>query len=114
MAITTIADLQIVPSKFTEYATEQTTKKSALVRSGVAVDVPQVSALINSTPKGGNTITIPFWKPLEGEDEVFGEEEMGIDKIQTSSEIATLLIRQKAWGDTDLAKVMGGTDPLGR
>lgn len=113
MAITTIADLQIVPSKFTEYATEQTTKKSALVRSGVAVDVPQVSALINSTPKGGNTITIPFWKPLEGEDEVFGEEEMGIDKIQTSSEIATLLIRQKAWGDTDLAKVMGGADPLG-
>lgn len=109
---TTIADLQIVPSKFSEYVIEQTTAKSALVRSGVAVAVPQVSELINGTPKGGNMITIPFYKPLSGEDEVFGEEEMNVDKVSTGADNATLLIRQKAWGDTDLARVLGGTDPL--
>lgn len=112
MAITTIADLQIVPAKFTEYTIEQTNKKSALVRSGVAIANPKVEMLINGTPKGSNTINIPFYKPLSGEDEVFGEEEMEVDKIATGAETAALLIRQKAWGDTDLARVLGGTDPL--
>ena len=55
---------------------------------------------------------MPFYKPLTGDDEVFGEEEIGVDKISTDNETATLLVRQKAWGDTDLSKVFGGTDPL--
>lgn len=112
MAITTIADLQIVPSKFSSYIIERTTEKSKLARAGITVDDPEVSKVIDGTPKGGNLITMPFYKPLSGEDEVFGEEELGIDKIETDNEIATLLIRQKAWGDTDLSRVMGGTDPL--
>lgn len=113
MAITTIADMQIVPSKFTEYTLERTTQKSALVKSGVTTEDPTVSRLIDGTPEGGNLITMPFYKPLSGEDEVFGEEEIEVDKIATGSEYATLLVRQKAWGDTDLSKVFGGSDPLG-
>lgn len=113
MAVTTIADLQIVPSKFTDYTLERTTEKSMLVKSGIATADSEVSKVINGTPKGGNIITMPFYKPLSGEDEVFGEEEIGVDKITTDNEIATLLVRQKAWGDTDLSRVFGGTDPLG-
>lgn len=113
MSITTIADMQIVPSKFTEYTLERTTQKSSLVKSGVTTEDPTVSRLIDGTPEGGNLITMPFYKPLSGEDEVFGEEEIEVDKIVTGSEYATLLVRQKAWGDTDLSKVFGGTDPLG-
>ena len=71
-----------------------------------------MSQIINGSPKGGNIITMPYYKPLTGEDEVFGEEELGIDNVDTDSVIAALLIRQKAWGDTDLSRVMGGTDPL--
>ncbi len=112
MAVTTIADLQIVPSKFSTYILERTTEKSTLVRSGVTTEDPTVSQVINGTPKGGNIITMPFYKPLTGEDEVFGEEEIEVDKVATDNEIATLLIRQRAWGDTDLSRVLGGTDPL--
>lgn len=103
MTATTIANLQIVPSKFAEYILERTTEKSALVRSGIAVSDPTVSQIINGSPKGGNIITMPYYKPLTGEDEVFGEEELGIDNVDTDSVIAALLIRQKAWGDTDLS-----------
>lgn len=110
---TTIADLQIVPDKFAQYTIERTTEKSMLVRSGITVSDPTVAQLINGTPKGGNMIQMPFYKPLEGEDEVFGEQEIGVGKIETDLEMATLLIRQRAWGDTDLSKVFGGTDPLG-
>lgn len=112
MAVTSIADLQIVPSKFSEYVIERTTEKSTLVRSGVTTEDPTVSQVISGTPKGGNIITMPFYKPLTGEDEVFGEEEVEVDKVSTDNEIATLLIRQRAWGDTDLSKVFGGADPL--
>ena len=112
MAATSIANMQIVPSKFAEYILERTTEKSALVRSGVTMSDETVSKVINGTPKGGNIITMPYYKPLTGDDEVFGEEELGIDNVDTDSVVAALLIRQKAWGDTDLARVMGGTDPL--
>ena len=112
MAVTTIADLQLVPSKFTTYTLEKTTEKSMLVKSGIVTSDPTVSQVISGTPKGGNLITMPYYNPLTGEDEVFGEEEIGVDKITTDNEVATLLVRQKAWGDTDLSKVFGGTDPI--
>lgn len=112
MAITSIADMQLVPNKFTEYTLQRTTEKSMLVRSGIAVSNPQVAQLINGTPKGGNLIQMPFYNALTGEDEVFGEEALTPDGITTGSEWATLLIRQKAWGDTDLSKVFGGSDPM--
>lgn len=112
MAITTIASMQIVPNKFTEYALHRTTEKSMLVRSGVTAPDERLARLINGTPKGGNMIQMPHYNPLTGEDEVFGEETMTPDGITTGSEWATLLVRQKAWSDTDLSQVMGGSDPM--
>lgn len=112
MAITTIAEMQLVPSKFSNYIITRTTEKSRLVRAGIVIEDPAVSQIINGTPKGGNIITMPFYKPLTGEDEVFGEEELDVDGIETDNEIAALLVRQKAWGDTDLSRVFGGDDPM--
>lgn len=112
MAITSIADMQIVPSKFAEYTLHRTTEKSMLVKSGITTGDTRVAQLINGTPKGGNLVQMPFYNPLEGEDEVFGEEALEASNITTGSEFATLLIRQKAWGDTDLSKVFGGDDPM--
>lgn len=112
MAITTIAQMQIVPQKFTEYTLQRTTEKSMLVKSGITTADSRVSRLINGTPQGGNLVQMPFYNALQGEDEVFGEDAMTPDKITTGSEFATLLVRQKAWGDTDLSKVFGGSDPM--
>lgn len=112
MAANTVSTMQIVPEKFAKYVLERTTKKSALIRSGIAVPNEQIKALINGTPRGGAFISMPFYKPLSGEDEVFGEGTMTPDGIATASQVATLLVRQKAWSDTDLAKVYGGDDPM--
>ena len=112
MAITTLSSMQIVPDKFTEYTIHRTTEKSTLVRSGVTTGDERIGRLINGTPKGGNMIQMPHFNPLTGEDEVFGEDTMTPDGISTGSEWATLLVRQKAWGDTDLSHVFGGADPM--
>jgi hypothetical protein len=110
--ITSIADMQIVPSKFTAYTVKRTTEKSTLVKSGLTTTSAELSQLINGQPQGGNIITMPFFNPLSGEDEVFGEGELAENKITTGNEKATLLVRGKMWGDTDLSRVFGGADPL--
>lgn len=113
-AITTIADMQIVPEKFSSYVTERTTEKSTMVKAGIASADATVAQLINGTPAGGRFITIPAWQPLDAstEEDVFGEDEVSVGGITTSDSRATLLMRQKAWGDTDLARVLGGADPM--
>mgnify|MGYP003299483786 CR=1 FL=1 len=113
MPIATFADMQIVPEKFTEYTIQRTNEKSAMVNSGIATPDATVAQLINGTPKGGRFISLPHYNDLTGEDEVFGETAVGVEGITTGLSRGTLLIRQKAWGATDLAHVLGGDDPMG-
>lgn len=111
--ITTIADMQIVPEKFSQYVVDRTTALNTFINSGIATPDAQVAALINGTPEGGRFIQLPMWNPLDGEEDVFGEDDVSIGGIDTKEARATLLMRQRAWGSTDLAHVLGGADPMG-
>lgn len=113
MAITTIANMQIVPEKFSQYVIDRTTALNTLVSAGIATPDATVGQLINGTPEGGRFIQLPMWNPLEGEEDVFGEQDVSVGDITTKEARATLLIRQRAWGSTDLAHVLGGADPMG-
>lgn len=113
MAITTYAGMQIVPEKFSEYTLNRTTELNRFVNSGIAVNDAIVAQLINGTPQGGRFIMLPQYNALEGDDDVFGESSVTVENITTSAAHATLLMRQKAWGATDLASVLGGSDPMG-
>lgn len=112
MSITTIQDMQIVPEKFSQYVIDRTTSLNTLVGAGIASSDATVAQLINGTPEGGRFIQLPMWNPLEGEEDVFGEQDVSIGNITTKEARATLLMRQRAWGSTDLAHVLGGADPM--
>ena len=112
MAVTTYGNMQIVPSKFSDYVLDRTTEKSALVRSGIAVADNIAAQLINGTPAGGRFITMPHFDALTGDDDVFSETALTASNVTTGSANATILMRQKAWGATDLARVLGGADPM--
>ena len=113
MSITTIADMQIVPEKFSKYVVDRTTEKNTFINAGIATPDATVAQLINGTPEGGRFIQLPMWNPLEGEEDVFGEQDVNVGNITTKEARATLLMRQRAWGSTDLAHVLGGADPMG-
>ena len=113
MAITTFANMQIVPEKFSQYVTDRTTELNTMVNSGIATPDTTVGNLINGTPEGGRFIQLPMWNPLDGDDDTFSEEDLTVGNITTKQARATLLIRGKAWGATDLARVLGGADPMG-
>lgn len=112
MAVTTIANMQIVPEKFSKYVIDRTTALNTLVGAGIASPDATVAQLINGTPEGGRFIQLPMWNPLEGEEDVFGEQDVSVGDITTKEARATLLMRQRAWGSTDLAHVLGGADPM--
>lgn len=112
MSITTIQNMQIVPEKFSQYVIDRTTSLNTLVGAGIASSDATVAQLINGTPEGGRFIQLPMWNPLEGEEDVFGEQDVSIGNITTKEARATLLMRQRAWGSTDLAHVLGGADPM--
>lgn len=113
MAITTIRDMQIVPEKFSQYVADRATALNTFVNSGIASPDATVGELINGTPQGGRFIQLPMWNPLDGEEDTFSEDDLSIGNITTKEARATLLIRGKAWGSTDLAHVLGGADPMG-
>lgn len=112
MAETTYSNMQIVPEKFSQYTLDRTTNLSALVNSGIATADAVVAGLINGTPEGGRFIMLPFYNALEGEDDVFSESDLSISDVTTGAAHATLLMRGKAWGATDLSHVLGGSDPM--
>ena len=112
MAITKLSAMIVVPEKFASYVEDRTVQKSLMVNSGIATADGTVAQLINGTPKGGRFIEIPAWNELEGAPSVFGENTLEATGITTKSWSATLQIWQKAWGATDLSKVLGGADPM--
>lgn len=113
MSITTIQNMVVVPEKFSSYVIDRATALNTLVSSGIASPDATVAQVINGTPEGGRFIQLPMWNPLEGEEDVFGEQDVTVGNITTKEARATLLIRQRAWGSTDLAHVLGGADPMG-
>ena len=110
---TTIASMVTIPEHFSQYVVDRTTELNMFINSGIASPDARVAQLINGTPEGGRFIYLPSFNPLSGEDEVFGEDDVSIGGIDTKEAKATLLIRQKAWGSTDLAQIMSGADPMG-
>ena len=109
---TTIESMVTIPEHFSQYVVDRTTALNTFINSGVASPDANVAQLINGSPEGGRFIYLPSFNPLSGESEVFGEDDVTIGGIDTKEAKATLLIRQKAWGSTDLAHVLSGADPM--
>lgn len=106
---TKIADV-IVPEIFTPYVIEKTAEKSRLLTSGIAVASEKLNQLISG---GGVTIQMPFWKDLQGDDEVLSDSRaLTPGKINSGKDIAALLLRGKAWGANDLSGALAGDDPM--
>lgn len=108
--MTKIVDV-IVPSVFNPYVIERTAELSALVQSGIIERDPEFDKLAIA---GGKAINMPYWKDLSGEDEVLSDTvALTPGKITAAQDIATLLMRGRAWKANDLAKALSGDDPMG-
>jgi len=107
---TLISDI-IVPQVFNPYFIERTAQLSKLIASGVVKPDPAFDVL---ALRGGSQIQMPFYTDLDGADEVLADDDdLTPGNISTGRDVATLLMRGRAWGVNDLAKALSGDDPLG-
>lgn len=108
MATTKIQDV-IVPAHFAPYVIERTAELSELVSSGIIAATSEFDDLVN---KGGQTINMPFWNDLTGEDEVLSDNgSLTPGKITASQDVAVVNNRGRAWSNNDLAGLLAGDDP---
>lgn len=106
--MTKIADV-IVPEVFAPYVTLETVRQNALFQSGIVEAVPGLSF----AGKGGNTVNMPFWQDLTGDDEVLSDTSpLTPDKITADQDVAVCHYRGRAWTMNDLAKALSGDDPM--
>lgn len=111
MAPTRIADV-IVPAVFNPYVVQRSTELSALGMAGIISNNPNLDQLATT---GGRTINMPFWEDLVGDDEVLSDTTaLTPQNITTDQDVATLLMRGKAWAANDLAAALSGDDPMGQ
>lgn len=109
MASTKISDI-IVPEVFNPYVVQRTAELSKLVQSGIIVPDPELDKLATS---GGKLINMPYFKDLDGDDEVLSDDSaLTVNSIKSGKDVAALLMRGKAWGVNDLAKALSGADPM--
>lgn len=109
MAVTKIADV-IQPELFAQYVIDRTTEKSEIMYAGAIENDPTLNQLITG---GGVTFNMPKWNDLGGNSEVLSDgQSLNVDKITSYKEIATLMIRGKAWGANELAGALAGDDPM--
>ena len=80
---TTIASMVTIPEHFAKYVVDRTTELNTFVNAGIASPDERVAQLINGSPEGGRFIYLPSFNPLEGEEDVFGEDEVTIGGIDT-------------------------------
>jgi hypothetical protein len=106
-----LADV-IVPAVFADYVIEKSIEKSALFQSGVMTFDAQLSIDVNG---GGDIVNVPFFKDLFGDDEVGGDDGVALtpSTITTSQDVATKVMRGKAFDATDLSAELSGEDPMG-
>lgn len=109
MAVTKIADV-IQPELFAQYVIDKTTEKSELMYAGAIENNPELNKLITG---GGTIFNMPRWNDLTGESEVLSDSNsLSLNNITSYKELATMIIRGKAWGSNELAGALAGDDPM--
>ncbi len=100
----------LIPDVWDEYFLELSTEKSALIDSGIVIRDPALDVLAQG---GGETINMPFFSDLTGDDQVLNDgTPLETGKIGTKQDKARLHLRGDARSVNDLSGALSGTDPL--
>lgn len=109
MPVTQLSDV-IVPEVFAKYVIERSAELSAVFQSGV---ISRDGSIESQLAGGGHFINMPFWKDLDGDDEVLDDtQDITPAKHSTSQDVAVRIARAKAWERTDLSAELAGSDPF--
>ncbi|MGU9981465.1 major capsid protein [Phreatobacter sp. HK31-P] len=105
MTETRLSDV-IVPEIFRPYMIAETTRLDAFLESGVAADVS------DEIEDWGVTVKVPFFNDLSGDSNVSDDTaDIAVKGITTGLDVAPALMRDDAFGATQLSAELSGADP---
>lgn len=115
MSNTLISDV-IVPGVYAGYTAVDSPEKSAFFDSGVAISSPKLN---QEASTGGNILTLPFWKDLDGSSEPNYSSDSVADvatpeKIVAGEQIARNAYMNKGYSSADLSGELAGSSPMQR
>jgi len=116
MAIMKLSDVvsKAAMSAFTPFFNKAYNDESVFIRSGIAATDHIIARLCAEAGFGGKTVNMPFWGDLNGDDNVSSDTgDITVDKISAGQDVAVVCRRDKAFGITDLAVDLAGSDPMG-
>lgn len=101
------------PEVFTDYIAEQPSWKNAIIQSGILVEDNSIAQAIGSK---GNVGTMPFYTPLDIEDNNplnnDGLTDNTPTNIKGNKQTFMAIQRMKAWKSTDFSKELTGADAM--
>lgn len=101
------------PEIFTDYMAEQPTWKNAIIQSGILV---QDNSILQAIGTKGNVGTIPFYTPLDIEENTPLNNDGLTDNVPTeisgNKQTFMAIQRMKAWKSKDFTKELTGADPM--
>jgi len=108
-AITKISDV-IVPELFNPYVINRTMELSELFKSGIVAHSPEFDRLASEAARTHN---MPFFEDLAGDAQnVVEDTDIEFRKITSNKDVSTTIMRQNAWGATNLSAALAGADPM--
>lgn len=108
-AITKISDV-IVPELFNPYVINKTMELSELFKSGIVAHSPEFDRLASEAARTHN---MPFFEDLAGDAQNIVEDtDIEFRKITSNKDVSTTIMRQNAWGATNLSAALAGADPM--
>ncbi len=114
MAVTQIADVS-VPAEFTQYITENSVEKSALVQSGI---VTRNSAIDDQLRAGADSFSIPFWRDLPNDEANIASDDPAAHavprKLGTGKQVVRKAFLHSSWSAMNLASELSGSNALTR
>ena len=107
--ITKISDV-IVPELFNPYVINRTMELSELFKSGIVAQSPELDRLASEAARTHN---MPFFEDLAGDAQnVVEDTDIEFRKITSNKDVSTTIMRQNAWGATNLSAALAGADPM--
>lgn len=103
----------VIPELFNSYLVDDTVELTAFADSGVMQTSPLIDRMVQN---GGGTITVPFWKDLDADEEPnYSNDDPAKratpDKLQSGEQLARVAFLNNGWASADLVKELAGSNP---
>ena len=106
--VVNVADI-IVPEIWLPYMIQRSVELSELWQAGIVTADAEFASLANA---GGQTINMPFFNALSGNDQVLSSSgALTTKKLGTGQDLAVIHNRGDAWAYNDMARLLAGADP---